>query len=85
MEHKTEELAEITFKNISRQKLEIGAEELQERFVRGDLSRNTEGSGLGLSIAKSLTELMDGSFEVYLEGDFFKVTLLFPLYNNEIK
>ena len=82
---KTEELAEITFKNISRQKLEIGAEELQERFVRGDLSRNTEGSGLGLSIAKSLTELMDGSFEVYLEGDFFKVTLLFPLYNNEIK
>lgn len=78
---KTDQLAEITFKNVSRQKLEVGAEELQERFVRGDLSRSTEGSGLGLSIAKSLTELMEGSFEVYLDGDFFQVTLLFPIYN----
>lgn len=77
---KVEELAEISFRNVSRQKLAVGAEELQERFVRGDLSRSTEGSGLGLSIAKSLTELMDGSFEVYLEGDFFQVTLFFPIY-----
>lgn len=78
---KTDQLAEIVFKNVSRQKLSVGAEELQERFVRGDTSRSTEGSGLGLSIAKSLTELMDGSFEVYLDGDFFQVTLLFPVYN----
>ena len=77
---KMDELAEITFRNVSRQKLDVGAEELQERFVRGDASRSTEGSGLGLSIARSLTELMDGSFEVYLEGDFFQVTLLFPIY-----
>lgn len=77
--NRMEELAEVTFKNISRQKLAIGAEELQERFVRGDLSRNTEGSGLGLSIAKSLTELMDGSFQVYVDGDSFQVTLLFPV------
>ncbi len=81
---KADTLAEITFKNISRQKLAQSAQELQERFVRGDLSRNTEGSGLGLSIAKSLTELMDGSFEVYLDGDSFQVTLLFPTYDPDL-
>lgn len=75
----TDGLAEVTFKNVSGQKLEADAEELQERFVRGDPSRNTEGSGLGLSIAKSLTELMDGTFEVILDGDLFRVTLLFPV------
>ena len=79
-----DDLAEITFKNVSRQKLAQSAEELQERFVRGDLSRNTEGSGLGLSIAKSLTELMDGNFEVYLDGDAFQVTLLFPVYHHDL-
>ena len=53
-------------------------EELMERFVRGDSSRNTEGSGLGLSIARSLTELMDGQMSVSVDGDLFKVTLTFP-------
>ena len=82
MELKREaDLAVISFKNVSRQKLEIGADELQERFVRGDLSRSTEGSGLGLSIAKSLTELMDGSFQVYLDGDYFQVSVIFPLWD----
>ena len=50
-----------------------------ERFVRGDSSRNTEGSGLGLSIAKSLAELQKGSFEIDIDGDLFKVTLTLPL------
>lgn len=50
-----------------------------ERFIRGDASRSTEGSGLGLSIAKSLTEQMGGSLNLYLDGDLFKVALLFPL------
>lgn len=70
--------ARIVFQNTSRQKLELSAGELQERFVRGDQSRNTEGSGLGLSIARSLTELMGGRFEVETEEDVFRVTLLFP-------
>ncbi len=76
--------AEIIFQNISRQKLEMSGEELQERFVRGDLSRSTEGSGLGLSIARSLTELMKGSFLVDVDGDNFRVTLLFPLQDTSI-
>ncbi len=69
----------IIFRNISRFPLNIGSEELMERFVRGDGSRNTEGSGLGLSIAKSLTELMGGSFELVVDGDLFKVMLYFPI------
>ncbi|MDD3794896.1 MAG: HAMP domain-containing sensor histidine kinase [Lachnospiraceae bacterium] len=77
------QLAVVTFRNQMKQKLNISAQELQERFVRGDLSRNTEGSGLGLSIAKSLTELMNGTFEVSLEEDFFIVTLNFECKNNE--
>ena len=68
----------ISFRNISRNKLGIKAENLAERFVRGDSSRNTEGSGLGLSIAKSLTELMGGKFSIIIDGDLFKVTLAFP-------
>lgn len=72
--------AVITFRNISRYQLNISSEELMERFVRGDSSRNTEGSGLGISIAKSLTELMNGSFELIVDGDLFKVVLTFPLY-----
>lgn len=70
----------ITFRNISRYQLNISSEELMERFVRGDSSRNTEGSGLGISIAKSLTELMNGTFELTVDGDLFKVVLTFPLY-----
>lgn len=68
----------ITFKNISKEALNIPSEELMERFVRGDSSRNTEGSGLGLSIAQSLTELMKGNMKLEIDGDLFKVTLLFP-------
>lgn len=72
--------AEITVKNISAQPLNITAEELTERFVRGDSSRNTEGSGLGLSIAKSLTETQNGTFEIKIDGDLFKVVLNFPIF-----
>lgn len=68
----------IVFKNISKVALNIPSDELMERFVRGDSSRNTEGSGLGLSIAQSLTELMRGSMKLEIDGDLFKVTLRFP-------
>lgn len=67
----------IYVKNISKDELNISADELMQRFVRGDKSRNTEGSGLGLSIAKSLTELQDGTFNIYLDGDWFKVAIKF--------
>ena len=69
----------MTFKNISKDALNIPSEELMERFVRGDSSRNTEGSGLGLSIAQSLTELMKGTMKLEIDGDLFKVTLRFPV------
>jgi signal transduction histidine kinase len=71
--------AVITFKNISKYPLNISGDELMERFVRGDSSRNTEGSGLGLSIAQSLTTLMKGTMELSVDGDLFKVTLHFPV------
>lgn len=69
----------ITFRNTSRAPLNISSEELMERFVRGDSSRNTEGNGLGLNIAKSLTELMQGTFKLIVDGDLFKVVLTFPV------
>ena len=68
----------ISFKNISRDQLNVSAEELLERFVRGEASRNTEGSGLGLNIAQSLMELQHGRLELLVDGDLFKVTLIFP-------
>ena len=68
---------EITFRNVSRDELNVSAEELMERFVRGDASRNSEGSGLGLSIAKSLTELNHGTLSLTVDGDLFKATLVF--------
>ena len=71
--------AVFSLKNISRQQLNIEAEELTERFIRGDVSRSSEGSGLGLSIARNLTEIQGGTFNVYLDGDLFKVTISFPL------
>ena len=71
--------AVIAIKNISRDQLNVNAEELMERFVRGDTSRNTEGSGLGLNIAKSLVELQKGQMHLMVDGDLFKVTLIFPL------
>ena len=67
----------IEVKNISKDKLNISAEELMQRFVRGDKSRTTEGSGLGISIAQNLTELQKGKFELKLDGDLFKVKLIF--------
>lgn len=67
----------ILFKNISRDRLNITEEELFERFVRGDASRHTEGSGLGLTIARSLTKLMGGRLEVEIEGDLFRARLSF--------
>ena len=70
--------AEISLKNISAEPLNVNAQELTERFVRGDASRNTEGSGLGLNIAKSLMELQTGSLELTVDGDLFKATLRFP-------
>lgn len=73
------ELLRITFLNISRDALNIPAEELMERFVRGDASRSTEGSGLGLSIARSLTELQGGTFTIAIEGDLFKASVELPL------
>lgn len=71
--------AEISFRNISKDPLNISGDELMERFVRGDSSRNTEGSGLGLSIAKSLTEVQNGNLNIKIDGDLFKVNLTFSL------
>ncbi len=67
----------FSIKNISENPLNIEAEELTERFIRGDVSRSTEGSGLGLSIAQNLTTLMGGTFQIYLDGDLFKVMIEF--------
>ena len=68
----------ISLKNISRDELNVDADELMERFVRGDDSRSTEGSGLGLNIAKTLMELQKGQLQLLVDGDLFKVTLIFP-------
>ena len=68
----------ISMKNISREALNVSADELLERFVRGDASRNAEGSGLGLNIAQSLMELQHGKLQLLVDGDLFKATLLFP-------
>lgn len=73
--------AVFSFRSISREPLNLSADELTERFVRGDSSRSTEGNGLGLSIAKSLTELQGGVFDLTVDGDLFKVTLRFPTVN----
>ena len=68
----------FSIKNVSEQTLNISADELMERFVRGDTSRTTEGSGLGLSIARNLVTLMGGTFELYVDGDLFKAIITFP-------
>lgn len=73
------EKVEIIFRNMSKYPLEISADELQERFVRGDKSRRMEGNGLGLSIAKSLVDLQNGEMEIVTDGDLFKVILRFDV------
>lgn len=73
----------MTFRNISKSRLNITSEELMERFVRGDSSRNTEGNGLGLSIAQSLTGLMNGNLALQIDGDLFKVILSFEECKNQ--
>ena len=74
----------FSIKNVSKEMLNITPEELSERFVRGDRSRNTEGSGLGLSIAKNLTELQKGTFDISIDGDLFRVNVSFPLVENNV-
>ena len=69
----------ITYRNISKYELDISEKELMERFVRGDKSRHTEGSGLGLSIARNLVELQNGTFDISIDGDLFKVVIEFDL------
>ena len=75
--NKIDNQAVITFRNISENQLYVSGDELTERFVRGDSSRNTEGSGLGLSIAKSLVELQGGVMQIHIDGDLFKVVISF--------
>ena len=74
------ERVRLEIKNISKAPLNIEVSELMERFVRGDQSRTTEGSGLGLSIARDLVRMQDGEFQIYLDGDLFKVVIEFPEY-----
>ena len=78
----TQKCVTITFRNMSKYPLNISGEELIERFVRGDQSRNTEGHGLGLSIAKSLMDLINGEMKIIIDGDLFKVVLQFPCLPN---
>ena len=77
------ENAVISFKNISENMLNISSDELFERFTRGDASRHTEGSGLGLSIARSLVQLQNGTIDITVDGDLFKVTITFGLLDPE--
>lgn len=74
----------FSVKNISKDKLNINPDEITERFVRGDNSRTTEGSGLGLSIARSFTELQNGVFEIQIDGDLFKVTIKLPITSKPV-
>ena len=76
-------MAVFTIKNVSESPLNIDASELTERFVRGDVARTTEGSGLGLSIAKNLTLLQKGTFDIIIDGDLFKALVAFPVKKPE--
>lgn len=73
-----EDTVDLSLKNVSEHQLNISADELTERFIRGELSRSSEGSGLGLSIAQSLTTMQGGTFNLYLDGDLFRVNIRFP-------
>lgn len=83
--NEVERVMVFSLKNVSSNQLNFSADELTERFIRGDVARSTEGSGLGLSIAKSLTVAHGGVFDVYLDGDLFKVTLKFNLVDDKQK
>ncbi len=78
-----QQLAVVSFKNISAQEIEGDILRLTERFVRGDSSRSTEGSGLGLAIAKSFAELQNENFVIETDGDLFKVWVSFPIIESE--
>ena len=82
---KAEDRITLSIKNISETSLNFSPDELTERFVRGDVSRSSEGSGLGLSIAKNLTELQKGEFQIVLDGDLFKVLLRFQKYQEPVQ
>lgn len=74
------DMIEMEFKNISAYPLNFNAEEITQRFVRGDESRTAEGNGLGLAIAKSYTEICNGTFDIVVDGDMFKAILKFKKY-----
>ncbi|PKM94355.1 MAG: sensor histidine kinase [Firmicutes bacterium HGW-Firmicutes-1] len=75
---------QLTVKNISAMPLDISPEQLTERFVRGEVSRTTEGSGLGLSIAQSLTTLQGGTFKIEIDGDLYKAIVALPLWHPQL-
>ncbi|MDO5122945.1 MAG: sensor histidine kinase, partial [Erysipelotrichaceae bacterium] len=79
----TDGQAVISFKNTSREELDMSEEELMERFTRGDSSRNTDGNGLGLSIARSMAELQNGTLNISIDGDLFKAVLRFPVIRQQ--
>ena len=73
-------VVETSIKNISERQMNIKADDLTERFIRGDSSRTTEGSGLGLYITKNLINAQNGEFDIRLDGDLFKAVIRFPEY-----
>ncbi|NLK37581.1 MAG: HAMP domain-containing histidine kinase [Epulopiscium sp.] len=79
----TQNIGLLIIKNISESPIEVNAAHLTERFTRGDESRTTEGSGLGLSIAKSLSEIQGGQFDIHIDGDLFKAIVRMPLWNEK--
>ena len=79
-----EDNVNITFKNISKNEIQVQSQDLFERFVQGDRSRHSEGSGLGLAIVKTFTEMQHGTCDLNVDGDLFKVTLTFPITNSNI-
>lgn len=81
--HRTDQKVSLSIANISKERLTLDAEELAGRFVRGDKSRSTEGSGLGLSIAQNLTQLQGGTFSLEIDGDLFRVTMVYPVAEDE--